>query len=247
MAASSSNRETPEEQKRRLRLAADEAQASFSETHEARERALRISREIVRNSANSIRATHRGEIDHARQLLNKVTDLVQEIGNSLESHPSVYYAGFVEDAQKEYVEATATLAFAEGTRLAGPDELKVGPAPYLNGLAEAVGELRRFILDSLRRDDFSRCEELLDMMDEVYTILVSMDFPEAVTRGLRRNTDMVRGVLERTRGDLTVALRQRRLEQKLAALHESTVEQGPGDGGPEQGPARPVERPHLRS
>ena len=79
-----------------------------------------------------------------------------------------------------------------------------------------AGELRRFILDSLRRDDFSRCEQLLDVMDEIYTILVTMDFPDAVTRGLRRNTDMVRGVLERTRGDLTVALRQRRLEEKLA-------------------------------
>ena len=114
------------------------------------------------------------------------------------------------------MEANATLAFAEGSPLPMPKDLKVGAAPYLGGLADTAGELRRFILDSLRRDDFSRCEELLDVMDEIYTILVTMDFPDAVTRGLRRNTDMVRGVLERTRGDLTVALRQRRLEEKLA-------------------------------
>ena len=209
-----------EDQKERLRLASELANARFTETHEARERALRLSREIIRNSANSIRATHRGELDRARELLGKVAGLVRQMDRELGPHPAVYFAGYVEDAQKEYVEATATLAFVEGTRLAGPDDLNVGPAPYMNGLAESVGELRRFILDSLRRDDFSRCEDLLYLMDEVYTILVSMDFPEAVTRGLRRSTDMVRGVLERTRGDLTLALRQRRLERKLDTLHD---------------------------
>ena len=116
-------------------------------------------------------------------------------------------------------------------RLARPDDLGVGPAPYLNGLAEAVGELRRFILDLLRKSDFSRCEELLEIMDEVYTILVSMDFPDAVTKGLRRSTDMARGVLERTRGDLTFALRQRRLEEKLADLQRSLADHADGERG----------------
>ena len=219
-------KDTPEGQKKRLRQAADAAHVSFAETHESREHALRISRQVVRSSANSIRATHRDEFDQARQLLRTVADLVQELDQSLQEHPSVYYAGFVEDAQKEYVEALATLAFVQGTRLAGPHELNVGAAPYLNGLAESVGEIRRFVLDSLRRDDFSRCEELLDLVDEVYTILVSVDFPEAVTRGLRRSTDMVRGTLERIRGDLTVALRQRRLERRLDTLDEGLTNQG---------------------
>ena len=210
---------------------ADSAQAGFARTHGAREQALRISRQVIRDSANSIRAAHRGDIDLARQLLDTVVGLVKQMESALEAHPSVFYAGFVEDAQKEYVEANATLAFAQGAPLPGPDELRVGPAPYMNGLAEAVGELRRFILDSLRRDDFSRCEELLDTMDEVYAILTSMDFPEAVTRGLRRSTDMVRGVLERTRADLTVALRQRRLEQKLAAFSDTLAEPDAGDDG----------------
>ena len=110
----------------------------------------------------------------------------------------------------------------KGEHLPGPDGLKVGPAPYMNGLAESVGELRRYILDSLRRDDFSRCESLLDLMDEVYTTLMSMDFPEAVTRGLRRNSDAVRGILGRTRGDLTLALQQRRLGQKLDAVRRES-------------------------
>ena len=224
--SSFSSSETPEEQKQSLSLLGDWAQADFAGRHDAREGALRLSRDVIRSSANSIRATHRGEFDQARELLTTVAGLVQEIERVLEGHAWVYYAGFVEDAQKEYVEARATLAFAEGTRLVGPEELGVGPAPYLNGLAEAAGELRRLILDDLRRDDFSRCEHLLELMDEVYSILVSMDFPEAVTRGLRRNTDMVRGVLERTRADLTVALRQRRLEQRLATFHEALGDSG---------------------
>ncbi len=218
-------KETAEEQTQKLKAIGEWADAGFSETHDARERALRLSREIIRNSANSIRATHRGEFPQAREMLKAVSSLAEEMERSAKSHPAVYYAGFVEDALKEYAEASVTLAIAEGSRLPGPEELNVGPAPYMNGLAEAVGELRRYVLDSLRRDDFSRCEELLDLMDEVYTILVSMDFPEAVTRGLRRSTDMVRGVLERTRGDLTVALRQRRLEEKLGALEEKLGEE----------------------
>ena len=213
-----------ETQRQALRRIAEQSRASFADTHEAREHALRLSREIIRNSANSIRATHRADYEDARELIARLTDLVQEMNSSLEDHRSVYYAGYVEDAQKEYVEAIATLAFVEQTPLPDPVELGVGPAPYLNGLAEAVGELRRSILDSLRRNDLSRCEGLLEMMDEVYSILMSMDFPEAVTRGLRRSTDMARGVLERTRGDLTVAFPQGRLERRLTDVQDALAE-----------------------
>ncbi len=224
----------PQDSYTALQEIAESCRASFDETHRAREEALRLSREIVRNSANSIRATHRGEFDVATSLLKQVAALAKEVDERLVDHPAVYYAGYVEDAVKEYAEASATLAFAEGTPLPGPDDLGVGPAPYLNGLAEAVGELRRFILDSLRKDDLSRCEDLLGVMDEAYSVLVTMDFPDAVTRGLRRTTDMARGVLERTRGDLTLALRQHRFEQKLAAYQEALKGRG-GEGGPEVG------------
>ena len=214
--------QTADEQRARLRDVAEGARSRFLSTHGAREQALRLARDMISNSANSIRATHRGDFDRAKSLLDKVSTLASEIEDALEAHPNLYYAGYVEDAQKEYTEASATLALVRGTRLPGPEDLGVGPAPYLNGLAETVGELRRFILDSLRRDDFNRCEELLDIMDEIYTALVTMDFPDAVTRGLRRSTDMVRGILERTRGDLTIALRQRRLEQKLGLMERET-------------------------
>ena len=215
--------ETTEEQRRKLQQIAEDAREDFSRTHEAREHALKLSREIIRNSANSIRATHRGEFERARDMIGAITVLTDELAEALKDHSGVYFAGFVEDALKEYVEANATLAFSEGSRLPEAKDLGVGSAPYLNGLAEAVGELRRFVLYSLRRDDCSRCEELLGLMDEVYTVLVSIDFPEAVTRGLRRSTDMARGILERTRGDLTVALQQRRLEQNINEFREQLL------------------------
>ncbi len=204
----------------RLRESADTARQSLADTDRARERALRLSREMIRYCADSIRAIHRGEFDSARGLISSAAALVEESGALLQEHPEVYYTGYMQDALKEFVEANAVLAFIEDRPLPSPEELQVGAAPYLGGLADTVGELRRYILDRLRRDDFSRCEETLAVMDEIYTILVTMDFPDAVTRGLRRSTDMVRGILERTRGDLTVALRQRRLEAMLSGRED---------------------------
>lgn len=217
---------TTDQQRARLQKFGENALAGFADKHAAREKALKLSREVIRSSANSIRATQRGNFQQAQELIDTAAETVREMERSLEGQPSVYYAGYVEDGQKEFVEANAILAFTQGTPLPAPEDLNVGPAPYLNGLAEAVGELRRFILDMLRGDDVSRCEELLQLMDEVYAVLVLMDFPEAVTRGLRRNTDMVRGVTERTRGDLTMALRQRRLEEKLDAFQQTVSTQG---------------------
>ncbi len=201
---------------RRLRGTADSTRQSLADTDRARERALRLSREMIRHSADSIRAIHRGEFDGASELIESASSLVQESRILLSEHPEVYFTGYVQDALKEYVEANAVLALIENRPLPTADELQVGAAAYLGGLSDTVGELRRFILDRLRRDDFSRCEQTLELMDEIYTILVTMDFPDAVTRGLRRSTDMVRGILERTRGDLTVALRQQRLEALLS-------------------------------
>ncbi len=189
-------------------------------THAAREQAITTSRQIIRFSANSIRATHRSEYPEARRLIASAADLRAKLESQREAQPAVYYGGYVEDALKEFVEAHATLAFAEGTRLPTMDDLDVGPAVYMNGLAEAIGELRRIVLDLLRGDEFTRCETLLSIMDEIYAALVTLDYPDGVTRGLRRTTDVMRGVLERTRGDITISLRQRRLEEQLAELNE---------------------------
>ena len=187
----------------------------FREKHELRERAIKVSREVIRTSANAIRAVHRNELDNARVLIGEAAGLVQETRDLLREHPDLYFTGYTQDAQKEYAEACVVLAFIAGTELPLPGDIGVETPAYLNGLAEGASELRRYILDSLRRDDDSRSEELMRCMDDVYNVLVVMDFPDALTSGLRRTTDQLRGVLERTRGDLTMTLRQRRLERLL--------------------------------
>ena len=131
--------------------------------------------------------------------------------------PEIYHAGFLADARKEFSEANITLALLSGGPLPQPDEIGVDTTAYLKGLGDAAGELRRYILDSLRWNRWQRCEEVMEVLDDIYSLMVTVDFPEGVTMGLRRSTDMVRGTLERTRGDFTMALRQRSLEEKLAA------------------------------
>ncbi len=184
--------------------------------HQAREQALAASREVIRFSANAIRAVHRAEFDEARRLIGEGGARLKQTRPIREHNPEIYYAGFLSDARKEYTEANVTLAVVSGGEIPSPEDLDVDPPAFLNGLAEVIGELRRNILDALRRDAFDQCEEFMEVMDEIYGILVTVDFPEGVTGGLRRSTDAMRGVLERTRGDLTLALRQRRLELRLA-------------------------------
>ena len=194
---------------------AEKIRLYFSAKDAAREKALRLSREIIRHSANAIRAIHRQEEANARQLLDSARVLLQELVNDDLTH-----AGFVHDAQKEFAEASITLAIVSGDSLPEPEAIGVSYPAYLNGMGETVGELRRYLLDSLRRDDLSRCEELLAIMDDIYAILITMDSPDGVTYGLRRTTDAVRGILEKTRGDLTLVLRQKVLEEKLGQIQK---------------------------
>jgi translin len=201
-----------------LEIIAAKLRPYFVAEDEAREKALRSCRQVIRYSADAIRAVHRQEHDKAKQLLDSAHELLQELNHDLTRHGKLLHSGFIHDAQKEFAEGCITLALIAGEDLPKPKTLGVSNAAYLDGLGESVGELRRYILDSLRRDDFSRCEELLTIMDEIYGILITMDFPELLAHGLRRTTDAVRGIIERTRGDLTVSLRQKNLETKLNDL-----------------------------
>ena len=194
---------------------AQSVRSSFMAKDAAREKALRLCREVIRCSANAIRAIHRGELDQARSSLDTAYGLLQEAAENLAQHSELRHTGFLHDSQKEYAEGCVTLALVLNDALPTPEDLGVSYAAYLHGLGEAVGEMRRYILDTIRRDDLSRCEEVLSYMDDIYGILVTMDFPDALTYGLRRTTDVVRGILEKTRGDLTIAIRQRDLEQRL--------------------------------
>ncbi len=198
----------------------DSIRAHLEQKHQAREQALLLTREVVRLSANAIRATHRGDFATAEQLLAKARANLEETERSLAGHGDIYHAGFVHDAQKEFAEAHCTLALIAGLPLPRPDDLGVMGAAYLNGLGETVGELRRHLLDRLRAGDIEHCEECLAVMGDIYDALVTMDYPEAVTAGLRRTCDAMRGILERTRGDFTAAFVQRRLEERLRRLEE---------------------------
>jgi translin len=193
------------------------AHAHFSAKHAARERSLAHVRLLVRHAGNAIRAIHRRELAAAEELLGQAGAEIVAIQADLAGFPELYYHNYVTDALKEFAEARLTMAFVRDEALPLPDELAVGYVAYYNGLAEAVGELRRFTLDALRRDDEATAERLLAAMDAVYELLITLDYPEAVTGALRRATDAVRGILERTRGDLTAAVGQRRLERALAA------------------------------
>ena len=194
---------------------------SFGQRHDARERGLRISRQVIRLSANAIRAVHRGEFQLAKDLIAEGKTSLMESVPILQTNPEIYHAGFLVDARKEFSEANITLALLAGDSLPQPEDIGVDVTAYLKGLGDAAGEMRRYILDSLRKDRWERCEEIMEVLDELYSLLTTIDFPEGVTGGLRRTTDMVRGTLERTRGDFTMALRQRSLERKLASWEDA--------------------------
>lgn len=209
-----------------LEVIAERIREDFEAKNAARDEALRRSRKLIRRCANTIRATHRAEFEEASQLLATAHQAASELVECVADYPDLYYAGYTQDALKELAEASITYALITDEPLPDPDDLEIEYAPYLNGLGEAVGEMRRYVLDIIRRGQTERAEEMLSAMDDIYAVLVTMDFPDAITRRLRRTTDMVRGVLERTRGDLTMAMRQDKLQEALRAFEERVSADG---------------------
>jgi translin len=194
---------------------ADKIRVDLETKDAAREKVLPLCRELIRYASVTIRAIHRQEFAEAAKLLAEGKKVREALAAAVTEWEELRYHGFVRDAQKEYTEANAVYALLSGQTLPDPDDLNVDYAAYLNGLGDTVGELRRYLLDSMRHGDLSKGEELLSAMDDIYTILVTMDFPDAITGGLRHTTDQVRGILEKTRGDITLAVRQQALESQL--------------------------------
>lgn len=194
---------------------AHEAQGYFDDKNAARDRALSASRRSIRSSANAIRAIHRHEWDEAHRLMEASRAAVDEALEAIAGYPDLRFSGYVQDAQKEYAEARITEAVVTHGEIPKPEQLDVDWAPYLNGMSEAVGEARRHILDLLRAGEVERSEQLLAAMDDIYSVLVQMDYPDAITGNLRRSTDVARSIMEKTRGDLSLSLVQRRLIEAL--------------------------------
>jgi translin len=192
----------------------------YDERTRVRDETLVQARTLTRLSALTIRAIHRSESNEAADLLNEAHLLVLKMQRDLASYPELYYAGYTQDAIKEFAEANLTCALIENRPLPRPEELGIEYATYVNGLAETIGELRRRCLDILRQGYSEEAERLLNTMDEIYNFLVTLDYPDAITNGLRRQTDLVRGIIERTRADLTLSLREQHLQEALQKFAE---------------------------
>jgi translin len=188
--------------------------------HAIREKAFKLSREIVMSSSTAIKHMHRHDVEEARRQLAETAGLVTEMQEALAEAPWLGGGGFVGDSEKEYVEAAGVIACLSGEVVPTEVELGVSGAVWLNGLSEVVGELRRHVLDLIREGQPERAEASLSAMEDIYHMIMSFDYPDAITLGLRRRSDAARGMIERTRGDLTNALRQASLEKRLAELEE---------------------------
>ena len=207
----------------KLESIAEKIRRNFDERTAARDQALTRARQLTRSASLAIRAVHRNETDAMEARLAEARSLADALRDDLVEYPDLFYAGYTQDALKEFVEADVTCALIQNKPLPTPEELKVTGFTYLNGLAEVVGELRRRTLDILRHGYSQEAERLLGCMDEIYSTLVTMDYPDAITNGLRRQTDLARGIVEKTRGDVTFSLRGEHLEQAIDRLSDQLI------------------------
>lgn len=207
-----------------IETVAEEIRGYFEDVDTVREKAYKLSRDVVRLCAHTIRAIHRSEWTKVEEMLAETRTAVEDLVTSVEPFPQIFWAGYTQDCLKEYAEAEHTYAFVRDKPIRSVAELGVSPAAWLNGLAEASTELRRRILDIIRHDHSGEAERLLEIMDDVYSLLITFDFRPAITNNLRQRTDQVRAVLERTRGDVTSSLRQSKLEAALAAVERTVGE-----------------------
>ena len=222
----------------KLESIADRIRQNFDVRTSMRDQALSQARQLTRACSLSIRAVHRDDKEAMDMHLAEAQNLADKLRGELKVHPDLFYAGYTQDSLKEFVEANVTCALIQNQALQTPEDLGVEDATYLNGLAEVIGELRRRTLDILRSGYSQEAERLLGYMDEIYSVLVTMDYPDAVTNGLRRQTDLARGIIEKTRGDVTFSLRGEHLAQAIrklsAQLNGDQIEAGERDGLPIQ-------------
>jgi translin len=212
-----------------LETIADHVRQEFDALTTTRDEALAQARTLTRHCAHAIRAVHRDEREKADQELSSAGELADALRSGLKDFPSLYFAGYTQDALKEYAEANLLVALLDNGEIPTPEDLGLEVSTYLKGLAETVGELRRHCLDILRGGHSTEAERLLQCMDEIFAVLVTMDYPDAVTRGLRRQTDICRGIIERTRGDITLSLRQESLEKTIREAQEGLGEKVDAD------------------
>lgn len=190
----------------------------------AREEAYRLSRKVVRLCSSSIRSVHRNDLAQAEKILSEAATDLERIRMVLKDHQDVRYAGFVDGAEQEYAEARCVYSITTRRQILTPDEVGVDSVNYLAGLGDVTGELRRYILDLIRAGRAEEGEYFLEVIEEIYYLLMLFDYPDAITRGLRRKSDLARSMLERTRGDLTNALELAKMQKALSGCNEHPEE-----------------------
>lgn len=196
----------------------------FDSKDRAREEAYRLSRKVVRLCSSSIRSVHRNDLALAEKILSEAATDLERIRVVLKDHQDVRYAGFVDGAEQEYAEARCVYSITTRRQILTPDEVGVDRVNYLAGLGDVTGELRRYILDLIRAGRAGEGEYFLGVIEEIYYLLMLFDYPDAITRGLRRKSDLARSMLERTRGDLTNALELAKMQKALSSCHEHPEE-----------------------
>jgi len=195
---------------------ADRIQSRLDEKDTVREIAIKSSRAIIRISGSVIHSIHKKE--DVRRMMGEAMDEAQRLRGLLEEHPEIWNSGLVEDAMQELSEAAIIMSIADDAPLPDPEELGVPMTAYLLGLADAIGELRRFTLESLRQGNTETATVFLEMMEDMFKVIMRFDYPDALV-SIRRKQDIARSLLEKTRGELAVAVSSKMLGDKISALY----------------------------
>ena len=223
----------------KLETIAERIRQNFDVRNSKRDDALKQARQLTRACSLAIRAVHRDDKEAMEANLAEAQTLADKLRNELRGHPQLFFANYTQDALKEFVEANVTCALIQNQPLQTPEELDVEDATYLNGLAEVIGELRRRTLDILRSGYSEEAERLLGHMDDIYSVLVTIDYPDAITNGLRRQTDLARGIIEKTRGEVTFSFRSAQLTKAIRGL-SSQLTGSPMEAEGEDGLSIPI-------
>jgi translin len=189
----------------------DKIEKSIDDKDRIREKALRHSREIIINCRKAIQLIHQGQTEKAKMHLRKASAKLASLYDITGNYPELFHAGYVENAAQEFVEAKCLLNIIQGKNLPDPDKLQTTYSSYLLGLCDVVGELRRKSLDSILVGSAEEANKYLKLMENIYDAIIKFDYPSSLVP-IKRKQDQVRGIIEKTRGELAVASCERRIE-----------------------------------
>jgi len=173
--------------------------------YQDREEILKLSRSIIRDCSIAIKNIHRKEFNKFQEKLNSIKIDHQSLVKLVDKNLGVFFK-YLKTPEQEYAEAIAFYSIINKKNIPTPLELRINPLNFILGLADVIGELRRYALDNIRNSQFEDLNDILEGMDEIYTYLFTIDYPSAVTQDLRHKVDVARNIIEKTRGDISLAI-----------------------------------------